>query len=123
MIKSRCHRVVSAKAIGSSGDHLKLVVQTFDGPVGDLSFSSEPIEKEDFVRAKHARHFAHRLDPAAQRALTLDRQEGGGLSGGAVGPEVLEGFLEHPSPARGQLAAQELVESAFGEAADTTAAA
>jgi len=115
--------MVSAKAIGSSGDHSDLVVEAFGGAVGDLAFGSEPIEDEFFVRAEHAGDFAHGLDAAAEGALSPDTQKGAGPSDGTVAPKVVEALLEHPCPAGGQFAAEELMESEPGFAPDAAAPA
>jgi len=69
------------------------------------------------MRAEHPRHFLHRLQAAAQGSAAPDLQEGPRLGKRTVAPKVLEGFLEHPSPARRQLGVGQAAQFVFGPAA------
>jgi len=122
MIESGFHRVIRAESIGSSGYHSDLIVQTLDGTVGDFPLGPKPVEDEFLVRPQQARDVAHRFDAAAQGALGPDTQERPGPGQGAIAPEVLKGLLEHPSPAGGQLGAEQAPEFVFGVTPDAAAA-
>ncbi len=115
--------MISAKAVGPSGDHSDLVVEALDGTVGDFTFGPEPIENKFLVGAEHAGDLAHGLDTTAQSAFAPDIQEGSGPSEGSVGPEVMESFLEHPGSGGGQFGMEKSVEFLLGVAADAAATA
>jgi hypothetical protein len=65
VIKGNFHRLVGAKAIGSSGNHSNLVVESFDGATGDLSFGPKPVQYEQLMGAQHAGHPFHWFEAAA----------------------------------------------------------
>ena len=96
MIKRDFHRFVSAEAIRSSGYHSDLVVESLDGAGGNLAFSSEPVQQEFLMGAKHAGDFLQGIQTAAHGPITPIVQKGSGPEYGLVMPEVKESFLQLP---------------------------
>ncbi len=123
MIQGCFHRVIGAKAIGSSGHHSDFVVQALDGTTGNLSFGFEPVEQQLLMGAEHSGHFLHWLNSAAQGSPGPILQKVAGPSQGFVAPEVLEDFLEDPGSRRGQLAGHQRIEFDARPAAHATAPA
>ena len=57
--------IIGTHTIGSSGDHLVLVVEAFHAAQGVRSFCPEPVEQEGAVSPQHLRDLFHRFDPGA----------------------------------------------------------
>src|SRR5438309_10180828 len=104
MIKGNFHRFVGAEAIGSSGYHSDLFVESLDGAGGNLAFSSEPVQQELLMGAKHVGDFLHGIQTAAHGPITPIVQKGSGPEYGLVVPEVKESCPQLPGSCRGNLA-------------------
>src|SRR6266498_460123 len=102
--------MIGSKAVGTSGYHSNLVIQTFDRSAGNFAFGSKPVQDQFVVDLKHAGHLSHRFDPAAHGPLTPIVQEASRPPHRFIAPEMLEAFLQDPSPSRGQFTGQQAVE-------------
>src|SRR5437867_7962265 len=102
--------MIGSKAVGTSGYHSNLVIQTFDRCAGNFAFGSKPVQDQFVVDLKHAGHLSHRFDPAAHGPLTPIVQEASCPPHRFIAPEMLETFLQHPSPSRSQFTGQEALE-------------
>ena len=112
MIQGHFHRVKGSKAVGSSGHHSDLVVETFHGARGDFPFGPEPIEKKFLVGPESPGDPLHGFEAAAHDLRGPAIQESAGPDEGFVVPDVLKGLLEVPSPGGGQLAGEQRIELA-----------
>ena len=89
VIKRQFHAAEGSEAVGTSGDHSDLVVEALDRSAGNLAASSEPVEKEFLVGAKHAGNPLHGLQSTSQGPPTPVVEKATCPMDVAIGPEVL----------------------------------
>ena len=70
VIQSDFQRPAGAKPICPFGNHSGLAVEALDNATGELPLGSEPVEDQVAVRAQHAGHLLHRVEPRAHRPST-----------------------------------------------------
>jgi hypothetical protein len=63
----KIHRIVDAKAMGSSGYHLDFIVQTLDNTARDFASGFEPIHKQLLMSMQCPHRFLHGFNIGSSR--------------------------------------------------------
>ena len=121
MIEGDFQSSEGAEVVGATGDDSDLVVEALDGAAGKFPLGEEPIEDEWMMGANNWGDLLHGFDAAPQGALTPGVENAAGFVVGAIGPEVLEGFLEQGGSGGELLAGDQGVEPSTGVAPDPIA--
>lgn len=114
VIKGQFHASEGSETVGTSGDHSDLVVQTLDRSTGNLAASSEPVEKEFLVGAKHAGDSLHRFQSTSHRPPAPVVEEAARPMDASIAPKMLERLFQAPRPSRRQFACQKGVQFLAG---------
>ena len=111
MIQSNFQHVKGPESIGTSGDHLGLVVESFHAAEGNLAFGQKPVEQEFPVSAQHLGHLFHRWETGAHGPGTPVVEELARPGRRVILPEPLKILFEQVGPDRLEVAGEQILQS------------